>query len=158
MLIVSNIFVLAAERLFSFQSSLKVEAETPKAKLDDFFGLTLSFCCITWLNSVTVVEKWHHSLINWSSISPVFTVILSLPPGRGFRGKIKNQWRSLYAALRSDRWRRYELIGSPCSDSPLTTAECLQSHRQSARARAETDQFTLLQLSLQPFGLSLLKT
>ncbi len=27
-------------------------------------------------------------------------------------------------------------------------------HRQSARARAETDQFTLLQLSLQPFGLS----
>ncbi len=36
----------------------------------------------------------------------------------------------------------------------LCQQQCLQSHRQSARARAETDQFTPLQLSLQLFGLS----
>ncbi len=31
-----------------------------------------------------------------------------------------------YAALCSNRWRRNELISSPCSDSPLATTECLQ--------------------------------
>ncbi len=32
----------------------------------------------------------------------------------------------VYAVLLSDRWRQYELISSPCSDSPLLTTECLQ--------------------------------
>ncbi len=40
-----------------------------KVKLDNFFGLTLSLWCIAWLNSVIMVEKRHHSLLNWSPIS-----------------------------------------------------------------------------------------
>ncbi len=50
-------------------------------KLGNFFGLTLSLCCPTWVNNVIVVDKWHHLLLNWSPISPVFTRIFSLPPG-----------------------------------------------------------------------------
>ncbi len=53
-----------------------------------------------------------------------------------------------YVVILSDKWRRYLLISSPCSDSPLPTTECLQA------APSETDQFTPLQLSLQPFVLS----
>ncbi len=45
-------------------------------------------------------------------------------------------------------------ISSPCSDLPLQQQSFCKPHRQSARTRAETDQFTLLQLSLQPFCLS----
>ncbi len=33
----------------------------------------------------------------------------------------------VYAVLLSDRWCRYELISSPCSDSPLPTTECLRA-------------------------------
>ncbi len=55
----------------------------------------------------------------------------------------------VYAALLSYRWCQYKLISSLCQQQSVC-----KRHRQSARARAETDQFTLLQLSLQPFGLS----
>ncbi len=54
-----------------------------------------------------------------------------LPPSRN-GWKMKNQWRTLrpnsalHAALRSDRWRRYELISSPCSDSLLPTTLVLK--------------------------------
>ncbi len=60
-------------------------------------------------------------------------MIFSLPLGRGFHRKMKNQWCSLdslsrlaglHCVLNSDRWCRCELIGSLCSDSPLPTTEC----------------------------------
>ncbi len=99
-------------------------------KLDNFFGLTLSLWCTTWLNSVAVVEKWHHSLL-WV----VFTMIFSLPPGRGFHKKLKISEAlctlcpisPVYAALLSDRWRRNKLISSPRSNLPQQTTECLQT-------------------------------
>ncbi len=90
--------------------------------------LDLSLWCTTWLNSVIVVEKWHHLLLNWSQISPVFTTIFYLSPGQGFHGK---KWKisyalctlcpnsPVYAALFSSRWRRYELISSASAD-PLS--------------------------------------
>ncbi len=96
-----------------------------KAKLDNFFGLTLSLWCITWLNGVTVVKKWHHLLLHWSPISPVFVLIFFLPLGWEFaeKWKISDALRTLcpnspvFAALLTHRWRWYELISSPCSDS-----------------------------------------
>ncbi len=57
----------------------KVIISQVKVKLNNFFGLILSLWCLTWLNSIIVVEKWHHSLLNWSPIIHVFTVIFSLP-------------------------------------------------------------------------------
>ncbi len=51
-----------------------------KVKPDNFFVLTFSLWCTTWLNCVIVVEKWHHSLLNLSPISPVLTRVFSLPP------------------------------------------------------------------------------
>ncbi len=39
-------------------------------KLDDFFGLFLSLWCKIRLNSVIVVEKWHHSRLNRSPVVP----------------------------------------------------------------------------------------
>ncbi len=107
-------------------SPVKLVFSDFKVKLDNFFGLTLSLWFITWLNSVIVVEKWNHSLLNWSPISPVCTMVFSLSPWRGFCGKILNQWRSLYslswwlvyAAHLSNRWHWYKLNSSPCSASP----------------------------------------
>ncbi len=63
------------------------------------------------------------------------------------------RWSKLYFLARGD----VKLISSPCSDSPLLLAEASQSkpHRQSARARAEIDQFTSLQLVWSQFKLDL---
>ncbi len=87
---------------------------TFNVKPDNFFVLTLSLWCVTWLNSVIVVEKWHHSLLNWSPMSCVFTIIFSLPLGRGFHQKIISDALctlcpnlSVYVALLSNRWRQY---------------------------------------------------
>ncbi len=104
-------------------------------KLHNFFCLTLSIWCIIWLNSVIVFEEWHHLLLNWSPVIPVFTIILSLPQGWEFRRKIKKSDTVctlcpnslVYTALLSNRWCWYELISSPCSYSPLPTTECLQA-------------------------------
>ncbi len=83
-----------------------------------------------------MVDKWHHSLLNCFPMSPVFTIIYSLSPGRGFLGKkrkISNTFCTLcphslvYAALLSSRWCQCELISSSRSDSPLLTTECLQA-------------------------------
>ncbi len=131
-----------------------------KVRLDNLFVLTLALWCITWLNCVIVVEKWRHSLLNWSPINSVFTMRFSLPPGRGFHGRVKDQWRSLhspslFSGLRlatgdvSTSWLAHRALTRLCQQQSVS-----RRHRQSARARAETDQFTPLQLSLQPFGLS----
>ncbi len=105
------------------------------------------------LNVFWFKVKLYNLLLNWSPVSPVFTMTFSLLPQQGFHGKMKNQWRSLYSVLihqstLSDRWRQYELISST-----LSVCVC-KPHSQSAGVRAETDQFTPLQLSLQPFCLS----
>ncbi len=105
-----------------------------KAKLDNCFGLTLSLWCITSLKSAIVVEKWHHLLLNWSPISLFLPWYFLCHRDEGFeeKWKISDPLCSLcpdwlvHTALLSDRWRQYELISSPCYDSPLPTTECLQ--------------------------------
>ncbi len=75
-------------------------------------------------------ERWCHLLLNWSPISPIFTTIFSLPPGPGFREKMKNQWRSVLICWYmkcSLATGDIHTSWSPCSDSPLPTTECLQA-------------------------------
>ncbi len=94
-----------------------------KVKVDDFFGETLSLWCVTWLNCVIIVKKWRSLMLNWSPISPVFTVICSLVL-QVFPQNVKSVTLS---ALLSNRWPQYELIGSPCSDSLVPAMGCLQA-------------------------------
>ncbi len=113
-------------------------------------------------NLFTIKLKWNLTIFLAQLWCPVFTVTVSLSPGRGFRGKIKNQWRSVLSVLIRQSTLRFLATGDVSMRwlaHRALTRLCLQQsvckpHRQSARARAQTDQFTQLQLSLKPFHLS----
>ncbi len=95
--------------------------------------------------------------INWSPMSPIFTMIFSLPLRWGFCGKMKNQWRSLYSVLICKStlcflatgdvdmsWLAHRALTRLCQQQSVC-----KPHRQSARAGAEADQFTPVQTGLK---------
>ncbi len=126
---------------------------------DDFFGLTLSLSCMTWLNSgwkmtpfadklVSNKSCFHHDIFfatrtrvgkNEKSVT---LSVLSVLIGR-------STLHFLATGDVSMSWLAHRALTHLCQQQSVC-----KPHRQSARAQAETDQFTRLQLSLQPFGLS----
>ncbi len=133
-----------------------------KVKLDNFFCLTLSILYITWLNSIIVVEKMTPFAAKLVSNKPCFYHAISLPPGPACRRTMKNQWLSLLSVLIGRSTLCILATGdvgtSWLAHRALTLLRQQQSvfkpPGQSARAQAEANQFTPLQLSLQPFHLS----
>ncbi len=78
---------------------------------------------------------------------------------------LPNQWHSVFSALigqsalcflvTGDISTSWLAVCAFCSNSPNCRQQNVcEPHHHSAQAQAETDQFTPLQLSLQPFGLS----
>ncbi len=140
----------------------RVTCPSFKVKPDNFFGLTLSLWCMIWFNSVIVVEKWHQLLLMISNKLCFYHEIFF---ATGTRVSLKSE-KSVTLSVLSVLIRRSTLsflatgdFGTSWLAHRALTRLCQQqsvceSHRQLARARAETDQFTPLQLSLQPFGLS----
>ncbi len=114
------------KKFWPLRGGAKVSIHSFKVTLDNFFGLTLSLWSITWLNSVIVVKKWHHSLLNCSPQAHFYHIFFATRT----RVSLKNALsvlsvlisRSmLHFLVTGDVGMSWLSVGALRSDSPLLT-------------------------------------